>query len=62
MAKLPCNDVTLINLLKKPNKIFYDNQEFKVLFWCRQCNFLMYESVAKLPRGKVTEAKLLATI
>ena len=34
--------------VKKPDKIFFDNREFKVLFWCRQCKFSMYESVAKL--------------
>ena len=44
--------------VEKPDKNFYNNQEFKVLFWCRQCKFSMYESVAKLPCGKVTVAKL----
>ena len=29
-----------------------------MLFRCRQCKFLMYESVAKLPCDKVTVAKL----
>ena len=58
----PCDDVTLTNLTEKPDKIFYDNREFKVLFRCRQCKFSMYESVAKLPRGKVNVAKLLATL
>ena len=40
--------------MEKPDEIFYDNREFKVLFRCRQCKFSMYESVAKLPRGEVT--------
>ena len=40
--------------MEKPDKIFYDNREFKVLFRCRQCKFSMYESVAKLPCGEVT--------
>ena len=53
-----CDDVILINLTGKARKIFYDNWEFKVLFRCRQCKFLMYESVAKLSRGKVTMVKL----
>ena len=44
--------------MEKPDSIFYDNREFKVLFRCRQCKFSMYESVAKLPCGKVTVAKL----
>ena len=51
VAKLPCDDVTLINLTrlwKSPIKSFKDNQEFKVLFRCRHCKFSMYESVAKL--------------
>ena len=50
VAKLPCDFVTLINLTGKAQLIFYDNREFKVLFWCtgRQCKFFMYESVAKL--------------
>ena len=38
------------------------NRKFKVLFRCRQCKFSMYESVAKLPCGEVTAAKLLATV
>ena len=54
--------------MEKPNKIFYDNREFKVLFRCRQCKFSMYESVAKLPCGEIIMwrnhhvAKLLATV
>ena len=47
-----CGEVT--KKLKKPDKIFYGNWEFKVLFLCRQCKFSMYESVAKLPCGEVT--------
>ena len=43
--------------MEKSDKIFYDNREFKVLFWCRQCKFSMYKSVAKLPCGEVTVAK-----
>ena len=54
-----CGEVT--KQLEKPDQIFYGNREFKVLFRCRQCKFLMYESVAKLPCGEVTVAKLLAT-
>ena len=50
----PCDDVTLTNLTEKLDKIFYDNWEFKVLFWCRQCKFSTYESVVKLPCGEVT--------
>ena len=44
--------------MEKPDKSFYDNREFKVLFRCRQCKFSMHESVAKLPCGEVTVAKL----
>ena len=52
VAKLPCDDVTLINLLEKRDKIFYDNREFKALFLCRQYKISMYENVAKLSCGK----------
>ena len=44
--------------VEKPDKIFYHNREFKVLFRCRQCKFSMYDSVAKLPCDEVTVAKL----
>ena len=54
-----CGEVT--KQLEKPDKIFYGNREFKVLFWCRQCKFLMYESVAKLLWRSYHVAKLLAT-
>ena len=47
--------------MKKSNNIFHDNREFKVLFWCRQCKFSMYESVAKLLWQSYHVAKLLAT-
>ena len=47
--------------MEKLDKIFYDNQEFNVLFRCRQCKFSMYESVAKLLRQSYHVAKLLAT-
>ena len=51
-----CGEVT--KYPKKPDKIFYGNREFKVLFWCRRCKFSMCESVVKLPFGEVTVAKL----
>ena len=55
-AKLPCDDyLNKFNwTVEKPDKIFYDNRGFKVLFWCGQCKFSMYDSVAKLPCGEVT--------
>ena len=44
--------------MENPDKFFYGNREFKVLFRGSQCKFSMYENVAKLPCGKVTVTKL----
>ena len=61
VAKLPCDNVTLINstgLWKSPIKFFMTAGNLKSCFGCRQCKFSMYESVAKLPCSEVTVAKL----
>ena len=55
-----CGEVTMCRCYlnefnsKSPIKFFYGNQKFKVLFRCRPYKFSIYESVAKLPCGKVT--------
>ena len=45
-----------------PIKFFTTTWKLNILFRCRQCKFSKYESVAKLPCGRVTVAKLLATM
>ena len=57
VVKLPCDDVALVNLTglwKSSTKFFTTTGNFKSCFGVGNVKFSMYESVAKLPCGKVT--------